>query len=78
MQKGTRNLGKQKVQKKKKGRRQRTQEKKRTLIGINQENIIIGRKRIISPINKLDFTSTQLCKSISLFVSEPCRTQFLK
>lgn len=62
----------------KKGRRQRTQEKERSLIGINQENITTGRKKIISPFNKSDFTSTQLFKFIPLFASEPYRTQFLK
>jgi len=43
----------------KKGRRQRTQEKESTLTGIYQENITIGRKKIFSPFNKSDFTSTQ-------------------
>lgn len=62
----------------KKGRRWRTQEKERSLIGINQENITTGRKKIISPFSKSDFTSIQLFKSIPLFASEPCRTQFLK
>lgn len=60
----------------KKGRRQITQEKGRSLIGINQENITIGEKKIISPFKKSDFTSIQLFKSLPLFASEPCRTQF--
>lgn len=52
-----------------KRRRQRTQDKGRSSIGINQENITIGRKKIISPFKKPDFTSAQLLKSIPLFAS---------
>lgn len=54
----------------KKGRRQRTQENGRSLIGINQENITTGEKKIISPLKKSDFTSIQLLNlSHSLQVS---------
>lgn len=61
----------------KKRRRQRAQEKERSLIGINQENITLGGRKY-SPFSKSDFTSPQVLKSLPLFASEPYGTRFLK